>query len=54
VRREQCLSARPTGEHQVEHVVQFDFPKSAADYLHRCGRTARAGSRGASHSLVTK
>ncbi|EOD41633.1 helicase [Emiliania huxleyi CCMP1516] len=48
------LAARGLDNLQVEHVVQFDFPKSAADYLHRCGRTARAGSRGASHSLVTK
>lgn len=38
----------------VAHVVQFDFAKSAADYVHRCGRTARAGKAGAVTSLVTK
>ena len=27
----------------VEHVVNFDFPKSAAQYVHRAGRTARVG-----------
>ncbi|KAJ2285629.1 Hydroxyacid oxidase 1, partial [Coemansia sp. RSA 353] len=30
----------------VTHVVLFDFPTTAIDYLHRAGRTARAGSRG--------
>jgi len=48
------LAARGLDNLAVEHVVQFDFAKSAADYLHRCGRTARAGRRGACTSLVTK
>jgi len=30
----------------VDHVVQFDFAKTAADYIHRCGRTGRMGQRG--------
>jgi superfamily II DNA/RNA helicase len=48
------LAARGLDELQVGHVIQFDFAKSAADYLHRCGRTARAGRRGTVTSLVTK
>jgi len=48
------LAARGLDNLDVSHVVQFDFPKSAADYIHRCGRTARAGRRGTSSSLVTK
>eukprot|EP00966_Prymnesium_polylepis_P213891 4953556-Prymnesium_polylepis.1 len=48
------LAARGLDNLDVRHVVQFDFPKSAADYVHRCGRTARAGKRGTVHSLVTK
>ncbi|KAL3933204.1 MAG: hypothetical protein SGPRY_000388 [Prymnesium sp.] len=48
------LAARGLDCLDVEHVVHFDFPKSAADYVHRCGRTARAGKRGVVHSLVTK
>ncbi|KAJ1964245.1 hypothetical protein GGI12_001542 [Dipsacomyces acuminosporus] len=38
----------------VSHVVLFDFPTTAIDYLHRTGRTARAGSRGKVTALVGK
>ncbi|CAO3669407.1 unnamed protein product [Rhizopus stolonifer] len=36
----------------VEHVILFDFPSSAIDYLHRVGRTARAGNSGKATSLI--
>ncbi|XP_055347637.1 ATP-dependent RNA helicase DDX55-like [Paramacrobiotus metropolitanus] len=29
----------------IDWVIQFDVPKSAAVYVHRCGRTARMGGR---------
>jgi len=48
------IAARGLDNLDVQHVVHFDFPRSAAEYLHRCGRTARAGKAGTSHSLVTK
>uniref|UniRef100_A0A7S2BW37 RNA helicase n=1 Tax=Haptolina brevifila TaxID=156173 RepID=A0A7S2BW37_9EUKA len=48
------LAARGLDNLDVAHVVQFDFAKSAADYVHRCGRTARAGRTGTVTSLVTK
>lgn len=38
----------------VEHVVQFDFPLNPVDYIHRTGRTARAGATGRITSLITK
>lgn len=39
---------------RVDHVVNFDFPLNAVDYLHRTGRTARAGASGSITSLVAR
>jgi len=39
---------------RVDHVVNFDFPLNPVDYLHRTGRTARAGATGRITSLVAK
>lgn len=36
----------------VSHIVNFDFPKSTSDYLHRAGRAGRAGRPGFVLSLV--
>jgi len=38
----------------VDHVIMFDFPSNAIDYLHRTGRTARMGAKGKVTSLITK
>lgn len=37
----------------VAHVINLDLPKSMEDYVHRIGRTGRAGSMGRSTSLYT-
>lgn len=39
---------------QVEHVLNFDFPMNPVDYIHRSGRTARAGATGKVTNLVAK
>jgi superfamily II DNA/RNA helicase len=38
------LAARGLDVPEVDHVVMFDFPLNALDYLHRSGRTARGVS----------
>lgn len=36
----------------VSHVYNFDLPDDASNYVHRIGRTARAGAKGKAYSLV--
>ena len=47
------IAARGIDVHDVSHVVNYDVPQSAEDYVHRIGRTARAGRKGVAISLVT-
>ncbi len=46
------IAARGLDIHQLPHVVNFDLPNVAADYVHRIGRTGRAGADGEAVSLV--
>lgn len=36
----------------ISHVINFDLPQSAEDYVHRIGRTGRAGSKGVALSFA--
>ena len=37
----------------LPHVVNFELPNVPEDYVHRIGRTGRAGEEGSAHSLVS-
>jgi superfamily II DNA/RNA helicase len=38
----------------ITHVINFDIPTQPEDYVHRIGRTARAGASGTAVTLVTR
>jgi len=46
------LAARGLDVDDISHVVNFDLPEDPEIYIHRIGRTARAGRRGVAWSLV--
>lgn len=47
------IAARGLDIDQLPHVVNFDLPQVAEDYVHRVGRTGRAGLEGEAISLVS-
>lgn len=46
------VAARGLHIPDVTHVINFDLPQDAPDYVHRIGRTARLGARGAAISFA--
>ncbi|KAL0230412.1 hypothetical protein PCE1_003972 [Barthelona sp. PCE] len=46
------VAARGLDFSEVQYVCQYDLPSSAADYVHRIGRTARAGNKGDSYIFL--
>jgi len=46
------LASRGLDLLQVSHVINFDLPRHAEEYVHRIGRTGRAGAKGEAISLV--
>lgn len=43
-----CLDVK-----DIKVVVNYDFPSNMEDYVHRIGRTGRAGARGTAFSFFT-
>ena len=46
------VAARGLDVKGITHVINFDLPMAAEDYIHRIGRTGRGGSTGTAVSLV--
>ena len=47
------IVARGIDVDEISHVINFDLPTVPEDYVHRIGRTARAGKSGTAFSLVS-
>lgn len=47
------LVARGIDISEVTHVINFDIPETAENYIHRIGRTGRADSKGIALSFIT-
>jgi ATP-dependent RNA helicase DeaD len=47
------VAARGLDISHVAHVINYDLPQDPSDYVHRIGRTARAGRSGTALSFVT-
>ena len=48
------VAARGLDIDGISHVINFDMPMVAEDYIHRIGRTGRAGASGTAVSLVNR
>ncbi|KAJ1918701.1 RNA-dependent ATPase [Mycoemilia scoparia] len=47
------VAARGLDIPNVEYVINYTFPLTIDEYIHRIGRTGRAGKKGVSHTLFT-
>jgi ATP-dependent RNA helicase RhlE len=47
------IAARGIDVDLISHVINYDVPDAAEDYVHRIGRTGRAGNEGHALTLVT-
>ncbi len=46
------LAARGIDVPGISHIINFDMPRATEDYVHRIGRTGRAGAKGTAISLL--
>jgi ATP-dependent RNA helicase DeaD len=47
------IAARGLDIPHIEHVINYDLPQCPEDYIHRIGRTARAGAEGEALCFIT-
>lgn len=43
----------PQDVRNITHVLNYDYPNNSEDYIHRIGRTGRAGAKGTAITLFT-
>ncbi|XP_026731519.1 ATP-dependent RNA helicase dbp2-like [Trichoplusia ni] len=48
------VAARGLDVDGVTHVINYDFPNTSEDYIHRIGRTGRHDKKGVSHTILTE
>jgi ATP-dependent RNA helicase RhlE len=48
------IASRGLDVDDIGHVINFDLPHSPEDYVHRIGRTARAGASGRASTFITE
>ena len=48
------LAARGLDVADIRYVINYDFPMHVEDYIHRVGRTGRAGKDGDSYTFFTR
>jgi ATP-dependent RNA helicase DeaD len=48
------VAARGLDIPDIEHVINYDVPQNAEEYIHRVGRTARAGKTGSAVTFVSE
>jgi len=48
------IAARGLDIPHIEHVINYDLPQRTEDYVHRIGRTARAGKKGSAVSFIAE
>jgi len=47
------IAARGLDVPHIEHVINYDLPQAPEDFIHRIGRTARAGAKGSAISFIS-
>merc|ERR1711896_52890 len=47
------VASRGLDVKDIKYVINYDFPNAIEDYIHRVGRTGRAGALGSSYSFFT-
>lgn len=47
------VAARGLDVSDIKHVINYDYPNTTEDYVHRIGRTGRSNSKGTAYTLFT-